>query len=82
MAMSFPKIVLSSDLSPNSDIVEDGKNGFLFRCKDITDLANKIDNLFSENYDKEKMLEAAMKDINEKNNPILIGRKFHDAMEN
>ena len=80
MAMSFPKIVLSSDLSPNSDIVEDGKNGFLFRCKDITDLANKIDNLFSANYDKEKMLEAAMKDINEKNNPILIGRKFHEAM--
>ncbi len=82
MAMSFPKIVLSSDLSPNSDIVEDGKNGFLFRCKDITDLANKIDNLFSANYDKEKMLEAAMKDINEKNNPILIGRKFHEAMIN
>ncbi len=82
MAMSFPKIVLSSDLSPNSDIVEDGKNGFLFRCKDITDLANKIDNLFSANYDKEKMLEAAMKDINEKNNPVLIGRKFHDAMIN
>jgi len=82
MAMSFPKLVLSSDLSPNSDIVEDGKNGFLFRCKDISDLANKIDNLFSANYDKEKMLEAAMKDINEKNNPILIGRKFHDAMVN
>jgi len=82
MAMSFPKLVLSSDLSPNSDIVEDGKNGFLFRCKDITDLANKIDNLFSANYDKEKMLEAAMKDINEKNNPILIGRKFHEAMIN
>lgn len=80
MAMSFPKIVLSSDLSPNSDIVQDGKNGFLFRCKDITDLVNKIDNLFSANYDKEKMLEAAMKDINEKNNPILIGRKFHEAM--
>ena len=41
-----------------------------------------MDNLFSANYDKEKMLEAAMKDINEKNNPILIGRKFHDALIN
>jgi glycosyltransferase involved in cell wall biosynthesis len=80
MAMSFPKIVLASDLSPNSDIVEDGKNGFLFKCKDVNHLAIKMDNLFSENYDKDLLLKNAMADIESKNNPVLIGRKFHEAM--
>jgi glycosyltransferase involved in cell wall biosynthesis len=82
MAMSFPKLVLASDLSPNSDIVEDGKNGFLFKCKDVSHLAVKMDNLFSENYDKDSLLENAMADIERKNNPVLIGSKFHAVMNN
>jgi len=82
MAMSFPKIVLASDLSPNSDIVEDGKNGFLFKCKDVNHLAGKIDNLFTESYNTDFLLTNAMRDINEKNSPVLIGKKFHEAMIN
>ena len=82
MAMSFPKLVLASDLSPNSDIVEDGKNGFLFKCKDVSHLAVKMDNLFSENYDKDSLLKNAMADIERKNNPVLIGSKFHAVMYN
>lgn len=80
MAMSFPKLVLASDLSPNSDIVEDGKNGFLFKCKDVNHLAFKIDNLFTDSYDKSLLLKNAMRDIDEKNSPVLIGKKFHEAM--
>ena len=82
MAMSFPKLVLASDLSPNSDIVEDGKNGFLFKCKDVSHLASKMDNLFSENYDKDLLLKNAMNDIDTKNSPIIIGQEFHKAMKN
>jgi glycosyltransferase involved in cell wall biosynthesis len=82
MAMSFPKLVLASDLSPNSDIVEDGKNGFLFKCKDVNHLAEKIDYLFTESYTTDLLLKNAMADIERKNNPVLIGNKFHSVMNN
>lgn len=81
MAMSFPKLVLASDLSPNSDIVEDGKNGFLFKCKDVNHLAFKIDNLFNDSYDKSLLLKNAMRDIDEKNSPIFIGQQYHNIMK-
>jgi glycosyltransferase involved in cell wall biosynthesis len=82
MAMSFPKLVLASDLSPNSDIVDDGKNGFLFKCKDVSNLSEKIDYLLNDNYDIDLLLKNAMRDIDTKNSPVLIGKKFHDAMTN
>jgi glycosyltransferase involved in cell wall biosynthesis len=81
MAMSFPKIVLASDLSPNSDIVEDGKNGFLFKCKDVSDLAIKIDYLNSESYDSNLLLKNAISDIERKNSPTFIGMQFHNEMK-
>jgi len=80
MAMSFPKIVLASDLSPNSDIVEDGRNGFLFRCKDVDHLAEKMDHLLTGKYDEAFILNNAMDDISVKNSPVFIGKQFHEAM--
>ena len=81
MAMSFPKLVLASDLEPNSDIVEEGKNGFLFKCKDVSDLAMKIDYLNSENYDSNLVLKNAISDIERKNSPTFIGMQFHNEMK-
>jgi len=80
MAMSFPKIVLASDLSPNSDIVEDSRNGFLFRCKDVDHLAEKMDHLLTGKYDEAFILNNAMDDIGVKNSPVFIGKQFHEAM--
>lgn len=80
MAMSFPKLVIASDLTPNSDIVEDGVNGFLFKCMDEKNLADKIDILFSENYNPSVILENAIKSINDKNSPLIIGKMFHEVM--
>ena len=80
MAMSFPKIVLASDLSPNSDIVEDGRNGFLFRCKDVDHLTEKMDHLLTGKYDEAFILNNAMDDIGVKNSPVLNGKQFHEAM--
>ena len=80
MAMSFPKIVLASDLSPNSDIVEDSRNGYLFRCKDVDHLAEKMDHLLTGKYDEAFILNNAMDDISVKNSPVFIGKQFHEAM--
>ena len=80
MAMSFPKVVIASDLSPNSDIVTDGKNGFLFKCKDAKDLSEKIDNLFSSSYSLESILSNAISDIEKKNSPLTIGKQFHELL--
>ena len=80
MAMSFPKIVLASDLSPNSDIVEDSRNGYLFRCKDVDHLAEKMDHLLTGKYDEAFILNNAMDDIGVKNSPVFIGKQFHEAM--
>lgn len=80
MAMSFPKLVLASDLSPNSDIVEDGINGFLFKCKDEKNLAKKIDYLFGDSYNPSVVLKNAIDSIDNKNSPIIIGKMFHEAM--
>ncbi|MFM7015494.1 MAG: glycosyltransferase [Bacteroidota bacterium] len=80
MAMSFPKLVVASNLSPNSDIVNHNSNGFLFECKNVNDLADKMDYLFEGDYDVNTLLSNAMRDIDKNNSPVIIGQKFHEAM--
>ena len=46
-AMKCCSIVLGSNIPGISDQIEDGKTGFLFRARDSTDLAEKLDFIFS-----------------------------------
>ena len=45
MALSYRKLVLASDLEPLSEIISDGKNGFLFETENRSDLSQKLDNI-------------------------------------
>jgi len=47
MAMSFGLPVVASDLRSNSDVIEHGENGFLFRSEDSSDLANCIGQVYA-----------------------------------
>lgn len=44
-AMARGKIVIASDNKGNCDLIEDGKNGFLFKNNDERDLAGKINEI-------------------------------------
>ena len=59
-AMAQKKIVIGSELSPISEIIEDGIDGFLVRPADVDTLANLLDKLISDNQaDKEQIGEKA-----------------------
>ena len=55
MTMSFPMVVIASDLSPNTDIIINRKNGFLFECTNAKDLAHKIDALVNGDYNLQEI---------------------------
>lgn len=58
-AMSFGKPVIGSDVGGIPEIIEDGKNGFLFRSEDVDDLAAKLKVLISNPDLRMSMGEAA-----------------------
>ncbi|HEX4886964.1 MAG TPA: glycosyltransferase family 4 protein [Luteibaculaceae bacterium] len=45
MAMSYGIPVLASDLPANREVIQDQKNGFLFKSEDVNDLRNKLDTI-------------------------------------
>jgi glycosyltransferase involved in cell wall biosynthesis len=49
-AISYPTLILCSDLEPNLEIIEDGENGFLFKSSNVESLTDKLKqiNLLSE----------------------------------
>jgi glycosyltransferase involved in cell wall biosynthesis len=66
MTLSYQKPALVSDLDPLNEIIEDGKNGFVFKSEDHDSLFNKLDNIFSEKYDMRQInLNANLKIKNE-----------------
>ncbi len=46
-AMARGKIVIASDIPAHRDIIQNGKNGFLFKSDDSMDLARRIDYILS-----------------------------------
>lgn len=59
-AMAQKKIVIGSELSPISEIIEDGIDGFLVRPADVDTLAKLLDRLISDNQqEKEQIGEKA-----------------------
>ena len=63
-AMAQKKIVIGSELSPISEIIEDGIDGFLVRPADVETLANLLDRLSSDNIElKEQIGEKARQKV-------------------
>ncbi len=46
-AMSYSRVCLASDISAHRSIITDGKNGFLFKSDDFTDLVSKMNMILS-----------------------------------
>ncbi|CAN5399378.1 hypothetical protein BH11BAC2_BH11BAC2_09430 [soil metagenome] len=76
MTMSFPMAVIASDLSPNRDLVENGRNGLLFPSENPKALAAKIDDLVSGRIDATSLKSRAITDVMELYSPEKTGAAF------
>jgi D-inositol-3-phosphate glycosyltransferase len=56
-AMSYKKVVVTSNLPPNLEIIKDGINGFIFESENYIDLANKINCIISLDVKVKKQIE-------------------------
>jgi len=80
MAMSFPKPVIASDLSPNTDIVTSMKNGIIFRAGDVRELSEKITYLLDHPEQEDLLSQQALEQVQLNYNPELIGKKFSEIL--
>lgn len=62
-AMAQQKVIIGSEFSPISHIIEHGKNGFLIRPGEVTKCANLIDEAFSGKIDANTLGQQARNDI-------------------
>jgi|GEM_PF-1449286 len=62
-AMAQEKIIIGSEFSPISSVIEDGKNGFLIRPGEVQKCAHLIDQVFTGSIDKESIGKTAREDI-------------------
>jgi D-inositol-3-phosphate glycosyltransferase len=76
MAMSFPKVVIASNLSPNTDIVTSMHNGIIFNAGDAQDLSEKILLLLSHPELEEQLSVQALEHVKSFYNPEKIGGQF------
>jgi len=80
MAMSFPKLVLASDLAPNAELISHNKNGLLFQAGNPTELAKKIDALQCDTLNTNSIEQQAFKDIEEFYSPEKIGVLYREVL--
>jgi glycosyltransferase involved in cell wall biosynthesis len=76
MAMSFPRIVIASDLEPNAAIINHNRNSLLFKSGQTADLAFQMDKLLRNEIDTAQMESEAIKDIRERYSPEVIATAF------
>lgn len=81
MAMSFPKPVIASDLSPNSEVVINNENGLLFQSGNIHQLSEKINILLNDPSLCHSLSKAALKSVENRFNPDLIGKRFSEILK-
>lgn len=62
-AMAQEKIIIGSEFSPISSVIENGKNGFLIRPGEVNKCAYLIDQIFTGVIDKESIGKTAREDI-------------------
>ena len=58
MSLSYEKVVLVSDLPPLIEVIDDEKNGFVFRSEDVFSLSEKLNTILD---NKLKMEEVRIK---------------------
>ena len=80
MAMSFPKAVIASDLSPNAEIITSEENGLLFQSENTLELAQKINLLINNPTLSNTLSAVALKSIENRFNPAAIGKQFSDLL--
>ena len=81
MAMSFPKAVIASDLSPNSEVVVTNENGMLFQAGNIQQLSEKINVLLNDPALCETISHSALKSVEKRFNPDIIGERFSKILK-
>jgi len=62
-AMAQEKVIIGSEFSPISSVIENGKNGFLIRPGEVQKCAHLIDQIFTGALDKESLGKTAREDI-------------------
>lgn len=82
MAMSFPKLVIASDLPPNAEIISHKKNGLLFPSGNSAALAQEIDWLMGNLTQTVPMKEQAFRDIADHYSPEKIGELYRKVLQN
>lgn len=80
-AMSHGVPVIGSNIGGITDIIENGKNGFLFSCDDETDLGKKIVALLSDEVLAERFRLAAFETIRSRFSWDAISLQFSEVYE-
>lgn len=79
MAMSFGVPVLASDLPGMVEIVEDGRNGFLFKAGDVDDLGDRIVFALDSKGARDAVVLAAAHDMETRFSWDSIGKDLRDV---
>jgi len=80
MAMSFNTPVLASDLDPNKEIIEHGRNGMLFKSGDSMDLAKQLDSFLSGELNERDIKAEAMRTMTEEFGWHKIAKQYHSIL--
>lgn len=63
-ALSYPSVVLCSNLEANKEVISNGENGFLFKSNDIQSLSSTLTSVLNENHIKiEKIKKNALETV-------------------
>ena len=81
MALSYGKPVLASDLAPLKEVIIDNETGFLFKSGDVNDLVKKVNIIFSDKENIERVRKNGNKLINKKFSWDMIGRLIKKAYQ-
>jgi colanic acid/amylovoran biosynthesis glycosyltransferase len=77
MAIGLP--VLSSDCGGMPEVISSGKNGYLFRNRDVNDLCEKIMHFANESTEKKNIIcSNAKKYVNQNHSIELLGRQMRE----
>lgn len=80
-AMGCGCAVISSDLKPIRDVVEDGVNGLTFSSGDPIDLANKIESLLGDNASLTKFADTGRESVYEKFNWTKVSSEYAEIFD-
>ncbi|MFN0188488.1 MAG: glycosyltransferase family 4 protein [Bacteroidia bacterium] len=80
MAMSFPKLVIASDLPANAELISHGENGILFASANAESLAKEMDAVVNGNYETTRLQQKAFNDIALHYSPEKIGELYRKVL--